>query len=161
MQSTRTIEIWVGIFIAIGLAALFTLAMKVSHLGAFFSDEGYSVTARFENIGGLKIKSPIKMSGVKIGRVADILFDDTSYQAIVTLHIDPQYTKIPIDSSANIYTAGLLGEQYIGLQAGAEEEYLAAGDEIDPGLTQSAIILEELVGQFLYNMAAKGITTEE
>jgi phospholipid/cholesterol/gamma-HCH transport system substrate-binding protein len=181
MQSNRTLEIWVGIFVALGFAALLMLSMKVSHLGDLFAEQGYTVTAKFDNIGGLKIKSPVKMSGVRIGRIAEIRYDDDNYQAIVTMLIDPQYDKIPYDSSAAIYTAGLLGEQYIGLTAGTgiddweddedeelDEEsedssdevaetkyYLKDGDQLNPGLTQSAMILEQLIGQFIYNMAAK------
>ena len=153
MQSRRTVEIWVGIFIALGFAALLMLSMKVSHLGNVFAKEGYSVIAKFDNIGGLKVKSAVKMGGVRIGRVADIRFDDETYQAIVTLHIEPQYRKIPIDTSTSILTAGLLGEQYIGLEAGAEDVYLENNDLLDPGLAQSAVILEKLIGQLLYSMA--------
>jgi phospholipid/cholesterol/gamma-HCH transport system substrate-binding protein len=160
MQSNRTLEIWVGIFVAIGIAALFMLSMKVSHLGNLFADEGYAITATFDNIGGLKVKSPVKMGGVRVGRVAEIYYDDEDNQAIVTMHIESQYRKIPTDTSASIFTAGLLGEQYIGLDAGGEEEYLTAGDGLDEGLTQSAVILEQLIGQFLYNTAAKGPSTE-
>jgi len=155
MQSRRTVEIWVGIFIALGFAALLMLSMKVSHLGNVFAKEGYTVIAKFDNIGGLKVKSAVKMGGVRIGRVADIRYDDETYQAIATLHIDPQYRKIPIDTSASILTAGLLGEQYIGLEAGAEEEYLENNNQLDPGLAQSAVILEKLIGQLLYSMANK------
>jgi phospholipid/cholesterol/gamma-HCH transport system substrate-binding protein len=130
------------------------LAIKVSHLGNVFADTGYAVTARFENIGGLKVRAPVKMGGVRIGRVSAIRFDDEKYQALVTIHIDPQYSRIPVDTSASIFTAGLLGEQYISLVPGAEEEYLSDNHELDPGLTQSAVILEQLIGQFLYNTAA-------
>lgn len=161
MQSSRTIEIWVGIFFAVGLAALFMLSMKVSHLGDLFADSGYTLKASFQNIGGLKVKSPVKMGGVRIGRVSSIRYDDEYYQAIVTLNIESQYQKIPTDTGASIYTAGLLGEQYIGLDAGGEEEYFTDGDELDAGLTQSAVILEQLIGQFLYNTAAKGPSTKE
>jgi phospholipid/cholesterol/gamma-HCH transport system substrate-binding protein len=153
MQSTKTVEIWVGIFVALGFAALFMLSMKVSHLGSLFTDQGYTVIAKFDNIGGLKVKSPVKMGGVRIGRVADIRFDDETYYAIVTMDIEHQYRQLPIDTSASIFTAGLLGEQYIGLEAGAEDEYLTDNSELDPGLTQSAVILEQLIGQFLTNMA--------
>lgn len=153
MQSSRTIEIWVGIFVAIGFAALFMLSMKVSHLGDFFADEGYAVIAEFDNIGGLKVKSPVKMGGVRIGRVTDIRFSDESYQAIVTMQIDSQYRRIPVDSMASIFTAGLLGEQYIGLEVGVEDDYLSP-DENQLEETQSAIILEQLIGKFLYSMAA-------
>jgi phospholipid/cholesterol/gamma-HCH transport system substrate-binding protein len=153
MQSRKSVEIWVGIFVALGIAALFILSMKVSHLGDVFADEGYTIIAKFDNIGGLKVKSPVKIGGVRIGRVANIRFDETDYQAVVTMKIEGQYTKIPTDSSASILTAGLLGEQYIGLDAGGEEEYFQNNGELDPGLTQSAVILEKLIGQFLYNMA--------
>jgi len=152
----RNVEIGVGIFVALGFAALFMLAMKVSHLGDVFAAKGYTVTARFDNIGGLKVKSPVKMGGVRIGRITNISYDDELYQAIVTMHIDPQYQKIPIDSSTSIFTAGLLGEQYIGLEAGGEEEYLVDEDQLDPGLTQSAVILEQLISQFLYSTLASG-----
>ncbi|RKZ36072.1 MAG: outer membrane lipid asymmetry maintenance protein MlaD [Gammaproteobacteria bacterium] len=151
MQSTRSVEIWVGIFVALGFAALLMLSMKVSHLGDLFAEQGYAVTAEFNNIGGLKVKSPVKMSGVRIGRVTDIRYDDDIYKAIVTVHIEPQYDKIPTETTVSIFTAGLLGEQYIGLDAGSDEEYLTAGDQFDPGLTQSAVVLEQLIGQFLYN----------
>lgn len=156
MQSRRTLEIWVGIFMALSFGALFMLSMKVSHLGEVFADDGYTVIAKFENIGGLKVKSPVKMGGVRIGRISNISFDNETYQAVVTMNIHPQYNKIPTDTTASIFTAGLLGEQYIGLEAGAEEEYLMYNSELDPGLTQSAVILEELIGQFLYNMSASG-----
>ena len=153
-MQTRKIEIWVGIFVTLGFAALLVLSMKVSSLASFQSGRGYAVQAKFQNIGGLKVKSPIKMSGVRIGRISRIEFDDVRYQAVVTMQIEPQFGKIPTDTTASIFTAGLLGEQYIGLEAGGEEEYLAEGDELD--LTQSAIILEQLIGQFLFKTAAGG-----
>ncbi|MDM8565643.1 outer membrane lipid asymmetry maintenance protein MlaD [Candidatus Halobeggiatoa sp. HSG11] len=155
MQSTRNIEIWVGIFVALGIVALLMLSMKVSHLGNLLAEQGYTVTAQFENIGGLKVKSPVKMSGVLVGRITNISYDDDSYQAIVTMNIDSKYRKIPIDSSPSVFTAGLLGEQYVDLGVGGDEEFLVDGDEFDPGLTQSAIIVEKLVGEFLLNMASK------
>jgi phospholipid/cholesterol/gamma-HCH transport system substrate-binding protein len=151
-MQTRKVEIWVGIFVTVGFVALFVLSMKVSHLGSFRSDKGYTIQAKFQNIGGLKVKSPIKMSGVRIGRVSEIAFDDTRFQAIVSMQIDPQFAKIPTDTTASIFTAGLLGEQYISLEPGGEEEYLAEGDELD--LTQSAVILEQLIGQFLLKAAS-------
>ena len=153
MQSKKSVEIWVGIFVALGIAALLILSMKVSHLGNIFADEGYTIISKFDNIGGLKVKSPVKMGGVRIGRVTSISFDETDYQAVVIMQIEGKYTKIPTDTSASILTAGLLGEQYIGLEAGGEEEYFEHNSELDQGLTQSAIILEKLIGQFLYNMA--------
>jgi len=154
MQSRKSVEIWVGIFVALGIAALLILSMKVSHLGDVFADKGYTIIAKFDNIGGLKVKSPVKMGGVRIGRVTSISFNDTEYMAIITMQIEGQYTKIPTDTSASIFTAGLLGEQYIGLDAGGEDEYFENNGELDPGLTQSAVILEKLIGQFLYNMAS-------
>jgi len=153
-MQTRTLEIWVGFFVALGLAALFMLAMQVSNLANVQTGDGYYVNAKFDNIGGLKIKSPVKVGGVKIGQVSAIQYDDEVYQAIVTMSIDNQYQRLPADTSASIFTAGLLGAQYIGLEVGADEEYLADGDELF--ITQSAVILEQLIGQFLYNTAAKG-----
>ncbi len=159
MVQSKSVEIWVGLLVTFGFAALAMLAMKVSHLGDVFTSKGYAVIARFENIGGLKVKAPVKMSGVRIGRVTDIRFDNEKFQAIVTMHIEPQYNRIPIDTSASIFTAGLLGEQYIAMTPGAEEEYLINYSELDPGLMQSAVILEQLIGQFLYNSAASGAKT--
>ncbi|HEY3486472.1 MAG TPA: outer membrane lipid asymmetry maintenance protein MlaD [Gammaproteobacteria bacterium] len=151
-MTTRAMEIWVGIFVAAGLASLFMLAMKVSNLSGLDSAEGYHVTANFENIGGLKVRSPITASGVRVGRVADIRYNSNSYQAEVVLQIEPQYNQFPADTSASIFTAGLLGEQYIALAPGAEEELLKEGDTIM--ITESAIVLERLIGQFLYSKAA-------
>lgn len=150
IQSKQT-EILVGLFVAAGLAALFMLAMKVSNLGDFTDEKGYQVTANFQNIGGLKPRSPVSMAGVRVGRVADIKLDPETYDAVVTLNIYSQYDNIPLDSSASIFTAGLLGEQYIGLEAGADDFYLADGDEIT--LTQPAVVLEQIIGQFLYSKA--------
>ena len=154
MFHSKTVEIGVGLFVALGLAALFMLAMKVSNLSAFSGGDGYQVTARFQNIGGLKERAPVTMSGVRVGRVKSIDFDDQSYQALVTLDIDSRWTRIPTDSTASIFTAGLLGEQYIALEAGGEEQFLAEGGELK--LTQSALVLEQLVGQFLFSKAAEG-----
>jgi len=150
---SKNVEIGVGVFVALGLAALLMLAMKVSNLAELTSPDGYVISARFENIGGLKVRAPVTMSGVRVGRVTEIGYDDTTYQAVVHFSIDPRYMRIPADTSASIYTSGLLGEQYIGLEAGAEELFLASGDEIL--LTQSAIVLEQVIGQFLYNKAAE------
>ncbi len=118
-MTTRTTEIWVGIFVAAGLASLFMLAMKVSNLSAFSGDEGYTIYARFEDASGLKVRSPVTMGGVRIGRVTDIRFDPQQLVAMVTMRIEKQYDTLPVDSSASIYTAGLLGEKYIGLEPGA------------------------------------------
>jgi phospholipid/cholesterol/gamma-HCH transport system substrate-binding protein len=138
-------------FVALGLAALFMLAMKVSNLAEFTDEAGYAVTAEFENIGGLKVRSPVTMAGVRVGRVAAIELDSMTYNAKVTINMYPQFDTIPIDTAASIFTAGLLGEQYIGLVAGAEEEFLKQGDVID--LTQPALVLEQVIGQFLYSKA--------
>ena len=150
IQSKQT-EILVGLFVAAGLAALIMLEMKVSNLGDFTDEIGYQLTDNFQNIGGLKPRSPVSMAGVRVGRVADIKLDPETYDAVVTLNIYSQYDNIPLDSSASIFTAGLLGEQYIGLQAGADDFYLADGDEIT--LTQPAVVLEQIIGQFLYSKA--------
>ncbi|MGD8514626.1 MAG: outer membrane lipid asymmetry maintenance protein MlaD [Granulosicoccaceae bacterium] len=151
MQKTRTIEIIVGLFIALGLAALFMLAMKVSNLAAFTDEDGYMVTARFENIGGLKERSPVTVAGVRVGRVTGIEFDNETFEAVVTLNISPQYNKLPEDTFASIFTAGLLGEQYVGLEPGGSENNLKDGSVIRQ--TQSAIVLEQIIGQFLYSQA--------
>ena len=146
-MTTRNIEIWVGIFIAAGLAALFMLAMKVSNLATYSNDKGFEVTARFENVSGLKVRSPVTMSGVTIGRVSKIEFDDQALQAIVTMKVDGQHNTLPKDTSASIYTAGLLGEKYIGLEPGGDEANLKQGDVII--LTQDSLVLEKLIGQFV------------
>jgi phospholipid/cholesterol/gamma-HCH transport system substrate-binding protein len=151
-MTTRMMEIWVGVFVAAGLASLFMLAMRVSNLSGLDSQEGYKVTASFENIGGLKVRSPVSASGVRVGQVSDIRYDSGTYRAEVVLQISPQYNQFPTDTSASIFTAGLLGEQYISLAPGAEEEVLKEGDTIT--LTESAIVLERLIGQFLYSKAA-------
>ncbi len=154
MMQSRSVEIWVGLFIAAGLAALFMLAMQVSNLSMVSDDVGYDVTARFENIGGLKVRSPVTMAGVRVGRVSSIDFDPQTFEAVVTLHISSQYDGLPADTSANIFTAGLLGEQYVGLEPGGDEEVLQQGSEIM--ITQSALVLEQLIGQFLFSKAAEG-----
>jgi phospholipid/cholesterol/gamma-HCH transport system substrate-binding protein len=153
-MGARKVEIGVGVFVALGVVAFIILAMKVSNLSDFAIGEGYSVEARFDNVGGLKVRSAVSMGGVRIGRVASIEYDDTTYEAVVTMVISPHYRRIPTDSSASIYTAGLLGEQYVGVEAGGEEEFLAAGGRIT--LTQSAVVLEQLIGQFLYSKAGEG-----
>lgn len=146
-------EVWVGIFVVAGLAALTMLAFRVGNLTAADVVDGYKVKAHFENIGGLKVKSPVTMAGVRVGRVSQISFDSERYQAIVVLNIDGRHNKVPKDTSAAILTSGLLGEQYVGLDAGGAPDYLREGDKI--ALTQSAIVLEKLVGQFLFNQAEK------
>lgn len=153
MTNLRIIETAVGIFVALGLAALVMLALQVSNISAFADQDGYEVTARFENIGGLKVRSPVTMAGVRIGRVVGIEFDQDRYQALVHMHIASQYDKLPLDTSAGIYTSGVLGENYVGLEAGAEEDMLKDGGEIT--ITQSAMVLESLIGRFLYQKAAE------
>jgi phospholipid/cholesterol/gamma-HCH transport system substrate-binding protein len=149
---SRLIETWVGVFVAIGLLALFFLAMKVSNLGEISSThQGYRLIARFQNAGNLKVRAPVSMAGVTIGRVTSIRFDKQSYEAVVEMHVDPRYDTLPEDTSASILTAGLLGEQFVGLTAGAQEDYLKDGDEIE--LTQSALVLEQLISKFLFNKA--------
>jgi phospholipid/cholesterol/gamma-HCH transport system substrate-binding protein len=155
MQVTRTTEIWVGAFVALGLVALFFVAMQVSNLGDFKSSRGsYILKAHFGNVGGLKVRAPVSMAGVTLGRVEKISFDNARYEALVEMRIDPSYKQIPEDTSASILTAGLLGEQYIGLSAGGSEEYFKEGDEIE--LTQSAVILEQLISRFMFNKAEEG-----
>lgn len=159
-----TIDLWVGIFVAMGLAALLGLAMKVGNLTTSSIGETYLVTANFENIGGLKPRAPVKSAGVVVGRVNDIVFDPKTYEAVVSLNIDTRY-NFPKDTFANIYTAGLLGEQYIGLEAGGDEVNLKNGDKITQ--TQDAVVLEKLISQFLYSKAtesddkaSKSVSTE-
>jgi len=154
MNTTRAMEIGVGMFVAAGLGALFVLAMKVSNLSAFSQSDGYEIVARFENIGGLKVRSPVTAGGVKVGRVAAIGYDSERYEAVVRLAIEWQYDRLPRDTSASIFTAGLLGEQYVGLEPGGDERFLVSGDEIR--ITQSALVLEQVVGQFLFSKAAEG-----
>jgi phospholipid/cholesterol/gamma-HCH transport system substrate-binding protein len=153
MKDQRLIEISVGAFVALGLAALLMLSMKVANLADFSAPPGYEVRAYFDNIGGLQVRSPVKMGGVVVGRVTAIGFDSKRYQACVTMTLDSQYTQIPSDTAANIYTAGLLGEQYVGLEAGGADTFLSAGGEIT--LTQSAVVLEKALQEFLYNKTAK------
>jgi len=145
------IDIWVGLFVVIGMLAMLFLALKVGNMSAVSFSPTYTVSARFDNIGGLKPRAPVKSAGVVVGRIAAIQFDDTTYQATVTMTIEKAY-QFPKDSSAKILTSGLLGEQYIGLEAGGDEQMLADGGKITQ--TQSAIVLENLISQFLYNKAA-------
>lgn len=153
-MESRKVEIAVGLFIAAGIVALFVLALKVSNLSSLGAENGYVLTARFDNIGGLKVRAPVTMAGVRIGRVTSIGFDQKTYEAVVKVTIDPVYNRIPKDTSASILTSGLLGEQYLGLQPGADDKYLHGGGVIK--YTQSAMILERLIGQFLFNKAQEG-----
>ena len=149
-MNTRTIEIMVGFFIAAAVAALFMLALKVSNLASYGQEEGYEIKAHFDNIGGLKERSPVSAGGVQIGKVVSINYDTEAYEAVVTMSIQPGYL-FPKDTAASILTSGLLGEQYIGLDPGGDEENLQSGDLIE--LTQPALVLEQIIGQFLYSKA--------
>jgi len=152
MERTKN-DVWVGLFVLIGAAALVFLALQSANLLSLNFAPTYRVSARFDNIGGLKPKAAIKSAGVVIGRVEGIAFDDKTFQARVDMAMDKRY-QFPKDSSLKILTSGLLGEQYVGLEAGADDKLLAAGDTITT--TQSAVVLENLIGQFLYNKAAEG-----
>jgi len=145
-----SIDLWFGAFVTAGFVALMVLALKVGNAGAERAAEVYRVEARFDNIGGLKVRGPVRSAGVLVGRVQDIHFDNERYQAKVTLALDSRY-KWPKDTSAAILTSGLLGETYVGLEAGGDDKVLAAGDRIT--ITQSAVVLEKLIGQFLFSKA--------
>ncbi len=150
MNMGRSVEIWVGLFVAAGFAAFLGLAMQVSNIPLFQTLDGYDVQLRFNNIGGLRERAPVTMSGVRVGRVKSIELDARSFDAVVTVTIDRNYNEIPEDSSASIYTSGLLGEQYIAIDPGGLDFFLEEGDEIT--LTQSALVLERLIGRFLTSM---------
>ena len=152
MQRSKN-DLWVGLFVLIGALAVLFLALKSANLLSLNFDTAYKVTAKFDNIGGLKPRAAVKSAGVVIGRVENITFDDKTYQANVNLAMESKYA-FPKDSSLKILTSGLLGEQYIGIEAGASEKNMAAGDVIKQ--TQSAVVLENLISQFLYNKAADG-----
>lgn len=149
-MSQRLVEIWVGVFVAIGLAAMMVLALQVSGLTELRQPPGYYVTAKFDNVGSLREKAPVSMAGVRVGRVEAIRLDPDSHQAEVKMRINERFGAIPADSAAAIYTAGLLGEQYVGLEPGWETEPLADGDRITE--TQSAVVLERIIGQFVTGM---------
>ena len=151
MQRSKN-DVWVGLFVMLGLAAVLFLALKSANLLQINWAADYNVSAKFDNIGGLKSGAAVKSSGVVVGRVESIVFDDGAYQARVVLALDKRYA-FPKDSSLKILTSGLLGEQYVGIEAGADEKNLASGDKI--GNTQSAVVLENLISQFLYNKAAE------
>ncbi len=149
-MNRSTIDLWVGALVAMGLAALLFLALKVGNLASFSTSEVYQVQAKFANIGGLKVRAPIKSAGVVVGRVADVRFDNDSYEAVVTMNVEGQF-KFPRDTSAKILTSGLLGEQYVGLEAGGDSAMLKSGDRVK--LTQSAVVLENLISQFMFSKA--------
>ena len=152
-MNRSTIDLWVGIFVAAGFAALLFLALKAGNLASFSSAQTYQVQAKFANIGGLKVRAPVKSAGVVVGRIAEIRFDNESYEAIVSMNIEQHYA-FPRDTTAKILTSGILGEQYVGLEAGGDGVMLKAGDRMR--LTQSAVVLENLISQFLVNKAAEG-----
>jgi phospholipid/cholesterol/gamma-HCH transport system substrate-binding protein len=149
----KSIDAWVGLFVLLGALALFFLAMKAGNMSSLSFEQTYAVTGRFDNIGGLKPRAPVRSAGVVVGRVTDIRFDDQSFLAIVTMSLESRY-QFPKDSSAKILTSGLLGEQYIALEAGGETENLVEGERIK--MTQSALVLENLITQFLFSKAAEG-----
>lgn len=156
MMQRSTLELWVGLFVAAGLAALGMLAFKVGNLTTADVTNAYRVKAEFDNIGGLKVKAPVTLAGVRVGRVTSISIDKARFRAVVEMNIDGSYDNIPRDSSASILTSGLLGDQYIGLEAGGAEENLKTGDQIMT--TASALVLEKLIGQVLFSKAADGDT---
>jgi phospholipid/cholesterol/gamma-HCH transport system substrate-binding protein len=153
MMSRRALDIWVGFFVALGFAAIMFLALKVASSATIAAADGYEVRAKFDNIGGLKVRAPVKSAGVVVGRVGSIRFDNESFEAVVSLNVDKRY-QFPKDTSAKILTSGLLGEQYVSLSAGGDTANLKDGDTLK--ITQSAIVLENLIGQFLYSKAAEG-----
>lgn len=150
MVANKTLELWVGIFVVAGVLALTMLSFKVGNLTSSDVGDGYNISARFSNIGQLKVKAPITLGGVRIGRVSNIHIDKNFY-AVATLNISGQYNNLPKDTSAAILTAGLLGEQYVALEPGGDDAVLVDGDELS--ITQSAMVLEKLISQFLYNKA--------
>jgi phospholipid/cholesterol/gamma-HCH transport system substrate-binding protein len=147
----KGIETLVGVFVLLGIAGLLFLALKAANLGSFNSSDTYTLTAKFDNIGGLKVRAPVRSAGVTVGRVASIALDPKTYQGVVQMSMQ-RSVQFPSDSSARILTSGLLGDQYVGLEAGAEEKSFAPGDVIKQ--TQSAVVLESLISQFLFNKAA-------
>ncbi len=153
MMSRKTLDLWVGVFVAIGFGALLFLALKVANLSSITGANSYQINAKFDNIGGLKVRAPVKSSGVVVGRVREIHFDNQSFEAVVTMAIESRF-EFPKDTSAKILTSGLLGEQFIGLAAGGDSVNLKNGDRLK--ITQSAVVLENLISQFLYSKAREG-----
>ena len=152
-MNKTVLDFWVGLFVIAGIAALLFLTLKVGSMNVVNSSDSYEVVARFENIGGLKTRAPVKSAGVVVGRVVDVRFDNETFEAAVTLRLDKRYA-FPKDTSASIMTSGLLGEQYIGLEAGGDSVKLKDQDRIL--ITQDAVVLENLIGQFLYGKAQEG-----
>ena len=151
MTNSRWLEITVGLFIVAGIMTMIGLVFKVSNFSDYYYDKTYSVSAAFDNVSGLKKRSAVSLAGVNIGRVSDITIDAETFEAIVTMEIDTKYNEIPEDSSVAIYTAGLLGEKYIGIDAGGAPDYLQDNSRVN--LTQSSIVLEKLISQFLFSKA--------
>lgn len=151
-MNRATIDLWVGVFVAIGLGSLLFLALKVGNLAASSTGETYRLQAEFDNIGGLKVRAPVKSAGVVVGRVSDIHFDPESYRAVVAMNVDARY-KFPRDTIMTINTSGLLGEQYVGFEVGGDAEMLKDGAMVKK--TQSAMVLEKLISQFMFNKAAE------
>lgn len=151
-MNRTTLDLWVGFFVAVGLGALLFLALKVGNMASSGSGDTYAIHAKFDNIGGLKVRGAVKSAGVVVGRVTEIRFDPEAYLAVVTINVDSRY-KFPRDTFATINTSGLLGEQYVGFEVGGDTEMLKAGDMIKK--TQSAVVLEKLIGQFMFNKAAE------
>jgi len=152
-MNRTVLDLWVGFFVALGVAALLFLALKVGNLSSAHLSETYTLQAKFDNIGGLKVRGPVKSAGVVVGRISEIKFDSASYEAVVIMSVDGRY-QFPKDTFASIYTAGLLGEQYVGLDAGGDEKMLKAGDTVTK--TQSAVVLEKLISQLVFSKAAEG-----
>lgn len=152
-MSRKLLDLWVGFFVVLGFAALLFLALRVGNVSSANFADTYQLTAKFDNIGGLKVRGPVKSAGVVVGRVTEIRFDPKTYEAVATLTIDSRY-RFPKDTFVSILTAGLLGEQYIGLDAGGDEKMLSPGDVITK--TQSAVVLEKLISQFMFNKASEG-----
>ena len=152
-MNRTVLDLWVGFFVALGITAVMFLALKVGNLSSAHLSESYVLQAKFDNIGGLKVRGPVTSAGVVVGRIVDIKFDPVSYEAVVSMDIDGRY-RFPKDTFASIYTAGLLGEQFVGFEVGGEEKMLKPGDVISK--TQSAVVLEKLISQFLFSKAAEG-----
>ena len=157
-MNRSTIDLWVGAFVVAAIGGLLFLALKVGNLATFSSSQTYRIDAKFANIGGLKVRGPVKSAGVVVGRVAEIRFDNETYEAIVSINLDYNY-QFPRDTTAKILTSGILGEQYVGLEAGGDGVMLKNGDRLR--LTQSAVVLENLISQFLFNKAAEGKPEEK
>ncbi len=153
MVTSRKVEILVGTFVVLALLAFFIMVMNISNLASLTSDKGYTVTARFDNIGGLRPRAKVTLSGVSVGRVTSIGYDKKTFRAIVKMKINNSVNYLPSDTQASIYTSGLLGEQYISLEPGAEDDVLSDGSVID--ITQSAVVLEEIIGKFLVSFTTK------